>query len=208
MSDNEKKTNVGPADKTRRMANLAIFTAIIIVLQAVSSFIKLGPVNITLALAPIVIGAALYGPSAGAYLGGVMGLVVFLTGLFGWDGGFVLYLMSQNVWATVAICLLKTVAAGYLAGLVYRAASKKSDLTGVILAGIVCPVTNTGLFIAGMAAFFLPALQSMAAAKGTEIMYFIIMSLTGVNFIIELLVNMVLASGITRIIKAGKFRWI
>lgn len=202
MAENKQKPI--PQGRTKRMANLAIFTAVIIVLQTLSSFIKLGPVNITLALAPIIIGAALYGPSAGAYLGLVMGIVVFLSGLFGWDGGFVLYLMSQNAWATVLICLGKTAAAGWLAGIVYRAASGKKELTGVILGGITCPVVNTGLFIAGMCAFFFPALQGMAASKGAEVMYYIIFGIAGINFIIELFVNMALASGITRIIQAGR----
>jgi hypothetical protein len=136
----------------------------------------------------------------------VLGLVVLITGLLGWDGGTVIYLMSQNALGTILICLVKTVAAGWLAGLVYRAAAKKNTLLGVILAGIVCPVVNTGLFIAGMLIFFFSTLQTWA--NGTAVTYFIIVGLTGVNFLIELLANMVLASGITRVIQAGKRRWI
>ena len=61
--------------KTQRLTGLALMTGIIIVLQIVASFIKFGPFTITLALAPIIIGAALYGAGAGAYLGGVFGVV-------------------------------------------------------------------------------------------------------------------------------------
>ena len=61
---------------TRKLAALAIFTALIVVLQLVANVAKVGPVSITLSLVPIVVGAALYGVSAGAYLGGVFGLVV------------------------------------------------------------------------------------------------------------------------------------
>lgn len=205
----EKKPSPGrdsSLQKTRRMTGLAIFSAIIVVIQIVCTFVRFGPFSITLALAPIIIGAALYGVSAGAYLGGVLGLVVLITGLLGWDGGTVIYLMSQNALGTILICLVKTVAAGWLAGLVYRAAAKKNTLLGVILAGIVCPVVNTGLFIAGMLIFFFSTLQTWA--NGTAVTYFIIVGLTGVNFLIELLANMVLASGITRVIQAGKRRWI
>ncbi len=205
----EKKPSPGrdsSLQKTRRMTGLAIFSAIIVVIQIVCTFVRFGPFSITLALAPIIIGTALYGVSAGAYLGGVLGLVVLITGLLGWDGGTVMYLMSQNALGTILICLVKTVAAGWLAGLVYRAAAKKNTLLGVILAGIVCPVVNTGLFIAGMLIFFFSTLQTWA--NGTAVTYFIIVGLTGVNFLIELLANMVLASGITRVIQAGKRRWI
>ena len=61
------------SEKTRRLTGLALMTAIIVVLQVVASFVKFGPFTITLALAPILIGAALYGPKAGACLGGVFG---------------------------------------------------------------------------------------------------------------------------------------
>ena len=193
-------------DKTRRMTGLAVFSAIIVVIQIICTFVKFGPFSITLALAPIIIGSALYGVSAGAYLGGVLGVVVLVTGLLGWDGGTVMYLMSQNAIGTVLICIVKTVAAGWLAGVVYKALAPKNGLAAVILAGIVCPVVNTGLFIAGMFAFFFSTLQGWA--NGTAMIYFIIVSLTGVNFLIELLTNMVLASGITRVIQAGSRRWI
>ena len=69
------------AGGTQRMAGLAIFTAIIVVLQVLCTFVRFGPFPITLALAPIIIGAAVYGSSAGALLGGVFGTVVLLTGI-------------------------------------------------------------------------------------------------------------------------------
>ena len=46
------------SEKTRRLTGLALMTAIIVVLQVVASFVKFGPFTITLALAPILIGAA------------------------------------------------------------------------------------------------------------------------------------------------------
>ena len=188
-------------NQTRKMAGLAIFTAIIVVLQIVCTFVRFGPFSITLARAPIIIGAAVYGAASGAYLGFVMGLVVLITGILGWDGGTVMYLMSINAFATILICLLKSTVAGWAAGAVYKTLAKKSILLGVIVAGIVCPLVNTGLFIIMMSIFFKSTLQAWAG--GTSMMYYIIVSLTGVNFLIELFVNMVLASAITRIIKSG-----
>lgn len=188
-------------NQTRKMAGLAIFSAIIVVLQIICTFVRFGPFSITLALAPIIIGAAVYGAASGAYLGFVMGLVVLITGILGWDGGTVMYLMSINAFATILICLLKSTIAGWAAGAVYKALAKKSILLGVIVAGIVCPIVNTGLFIIMMSIFFKSTLQAWAG--DTAMMYYIIVSLTGVNFLIELFVNMVLASAITRIIKSG-----
>ena len=188
--------------KTRRMTGLAIFTAIIVVLQVLCTFVRFGPFSITLALAPIIIGTAIYGKGAGAYLGGVFGLVVLITGLLGWDGGTVMLLMSINAVGCVLICILKGVAAGYLAGLCYDAISKKSDKVAVIVSGVVCPVTNTGLFIVGMLVFFFDTLSSWSS--GQNLLMYIIVGLTGINFLVELCVNLLLSAGITRIIRAGK----
>ena len=188
--------------KTKRTVGIAIFSAIIVLLQIICTFIKFGPFSITLALAPIIIGAAIYGVGAGAFLGGVFGTVVLVTGLLGWDGGTVLYLMSINAVAAVLICVVKGAAAGLLGGLVYRAIAARSELGGVIVAGIVCPVVNTGLFIAGMLLFFMDTLISWA--DGQNLMIYLITVLTGINFIVELAVNLILASGISRIIRAAR----
>ena len=70
------------------------------------------------------------------------------------------------------------------------------------MSGIVCPVVNTGLFIVGMLVFFFDTLSGWAG--GQNLLLYIIVGLTGVNFLVELAVNIVLSSGITRIIRAGK----
>ena len=195
---NNGKQNGG----TRKMTGLAIFTAIIVVLQVLCTFVRFGPFSITLALAPIIIGTAMYGKGAGAYLGGVFGAVVLVTGLMGWDGGTVMLLMGINPLGCVLVCLLKGVAAGFFAGLCYELIAKKNDKLGVLISGIVCPVVNTGLFIVGMLVFFFDTLSGWAG--GQNLLLYIIVGLTGVNFLVELAVNIVLSSGITRIIRAGK----
>ena len=187
--------------RTRKLTGLAIFTAVIVVLQILCTFVRFGPFSITLALTPIVIGAAVYGAGSGAFLGFVMGLVVLITGILGWDGGTVNYLISINAVSTILLCMLKSIVAGWAAGAVYKILARKSILLGVIAAGIVCPVVNTGLFILMLSLFFRSTLEVWAG--GTSVMHYTIISLTGINFLIELLVNLGLASVITRIIKSG-----
>lgn len=184
------------------MAGLAIFTAIIVVLQVLCTFIRFGPFSITLALAPIIIGTAMYGKGAGAYLGGVFGAVVLITGLLGWDGGTVMLLMGMNPVACILICLLKGIAAGLAAGLCYELIAKKNERVGVLVSGIVCPIVNTGLFIVGMLVFYFDTISGWAG--GQNLLLYIIVGLTGVNFLVELAVNILLSAGITRIIHAGK----
>ena len=192
-------SNAASRGKIRRMTGISILMAVVVVLTLLGNFVRFGPFPITLALAPIIIGAAVYGPSAGAILGFAFSLVVFITGIMGWDGGTVMLLMGASPVACTVVCLAKGTLAGFLAGLVYSALSKKNVHLGVIAAGIVCPVVNTGIFIVGMLLFFAETLASWAG--GQPILNYIIFGLTGVNFLVELAVNLVLASGITTIIR-------
>lgn len=61
---------------------------------------------------------------------------------------------------------------------------------------------NTGLFIVGMLVFFFDTLSGWAG--GQNMLLYIIMGLTGINFLVELGVNVLLAAGIERIIRAGR----
>lgn len=187
---------------SKKASAYGLFAAIVVVLQVIATFVKFGPVNITLALAPIIIGAALYGRRFGAFVGTVLGVVISVLGAFGLDGGFVLMLAQYHPVIIFLVATLKTTFAGYFAGLIYELIAKKNTLAAVIASGIVCPVVNTGLFVAAMLIFFKEALISMSG--GTEIMSFIVFGLTGVNFLVELGVNLVLATAITRVIKVLK----
>ena len=188
-------------EKTRRLTGLALMTAIIVVLQVVASFVKFGPFSITLALAPIIIGAALYGAGAGAWLGAVFGVVVLIACVAGWDqGGNILF--TANPLLTAALCIVKGAAAGFVSGLVFRGLSSRSPMGASIIAGIVCPVVNTGIFILGLTLCFYDIL--VAWAGGSDLIYYIIFVLTGVNFVLELAINLVLSTVIVRVVGARK----
>ena len=90
--------------KTRQMAMLAMLSAVIIVLQALSSIIRFGPFAITLALTPIIIGAAIYGWKAGAILGFVFSAYVFCSGL--WIDGSMVAMIQYSFFGTTILCFL------------------------------------------------------------------------------------------------------
>ena len=108
--DSRKELNMEKHMSTRTLTGVAIFTAIVIVLQSFSAVIRFGPFSITLALIPIVVGAALYGHWAGAWLGFVFGMVVLLSG----DAG---PFLAVNPLGTILTVLLKGAGAGCLSGL-------------------------------------------------------------------------------------------
>ncbi len=170
----------------KKLAGLALFAAIVVVLQLIGSFIKFGPFSISLVLIPIVVGAAVYGAGAGAFLGFVFGVVVLISCINGTDpGGYILW--SSKPFFTALTVLVKGVAAGAAAGLAFKALERVNTYLGVVAAAIVCPVVNTGLFLAAMFLFFKDALTEWAGGK--PLVYFAIVIMVGANFLFELAAN-------------------
>lgn len=198
MTKNEKTK---PSNKTYKVVGLGILTAIIIVLQVIATYFPTKPFSITLALIPIVIGAAVYGSKAGAYLGAVFSAVVVIMCITGADaGGFMVW--QANPFMCVVLCMLKGSAAGFLAGLLYNALSKKNVVLGTIAAAVIAPIANTGIFIIGLLLFFRDTLAVWAG--GTDIVFWALFIMAGWNFVTELVVNIVLIPVIIRILKAIK----
>ena len=181
---------------TRKLTGLAILTALVVILQFLP--IK-GPFFlITLTLVPIVIGSALYGALAGAWLGFIFGVTVLLSG----DAAAFL---TINIPGTIATVLVKGTLAGLAAGLVYKLASKVNRYFGVICAALVAPVVNTGIFLLGCRLFFMDTVNGWAAASGYEnVGAYMILSLVGINFLIELGVDLVCSPVILRLINIRK----
>ena len=174
------------------MVGIASLAAITVVLQVIANYITFGPVSITLALIPLVIGAILYGPWAGAFLGALMGAIILTapsTGSF----------LAINPFLTILICLVKTGVAGMVSGFIFKALYKKNLTLAVILAAVAAPIVNTGLFAIGCMAFFWKTLQEWAGGSNT--VGFLFLTLIGINFIIEFAVNSILSPSIVYIVR-------
>jgi len=185
---------------TKKLVLLALFTAIVILLQLLGSFIKLGPFSISLVLMPIAVGAALIGSLAGAWLGLVFGFVVLASG----DANLFL---AINPAATIAVVLLKGVLAGFIAGLIYKLISGISKIVASVATAIACPIINTGVFVIGCYAFFLPDLTQWGEAFGSpSVTAYIFLGMIGINFLIEAGVNLVLSPTIVRLIQIWQDR--
>lgn len=183
-------------NKTKTLVGVAMLTAIVVVLQALAIGIRFGVFNITLVLVPIVVGAALYGSWAGAWLGFVFGVVVLLT-----DAGAFL---AVSVPGTVITVLAKGMLAGYCAGLVYKLLASKNQTLAVFVSAVAAPVVNTGLFLIGCCLFFYDTVAQWGAAAGfSSAGEYMIVGFVGINFLVELGVNLLLSSVIVRIIQIG-----
>lgn len=180
---------------TNTIIGLGLLTAIVVVMQFISMGLRFGTFSITLTLIPIVVGSALYGWGSGAWLGFVFGVTVLLTG----DANLFL---AVNIPGTIITVILKGALAGAAAGFVYKLISKKNQIVAVIVSAIVAPVVNTGIFVLGSYVFFFDYLSGLA--EGTNLFVFILVGLVGINFFIELGINLVLNPAILQIIRIGK----
>ncbi len=178
------------------LATGAMMTAFVILLQSLATYTTFfGPFSTAVGLIPIVIGAALCGPAVGLWLGLVFGGVVLLT------GGANLFFMFHipGTWITV---LMKGAACGLAAGLAYRLLQKTSKTLAVIVASVLCPLVNTGVFLLGCRIFFLPHAQAIAEQAGLAVSGFdVFLALAMLNFLFEIGMNLILSPVVVRVIQ-------
>ncbi len=186
-------------EKNRKIVITAVFSVIIIILQFMAYMIPtVGGVSFSVVLVPVVLGAAMYGPVCGAFLGGVFGLVTTAACIIGIDpGGAVLLVANPAV--TVILCFVKGILAGLVSGLLFKVISPKSGIAAIIISSIAAPVVNTGVFCLGMSLFYIDTLRSWAG--GTDVLVYVFTGLIGLNFVVEVLLNVVLCPVIARSLK-------
>ena len=112
--------------------------------------------------------------------------------------------MAHNPAATIFLCILKTGIAGLVAGFIFKLfafiAIKKESLaakrvlfaTGIIIAALIVPVINTGLFIVGATLFFSSIFGGFTG---------IINAVITTNFLIEFLVSAILSPALVTLVK-------
>ena len=184
--------------KIQKLTVMAILTALVAVLSYFGGFIKIGALaSISLTLIPVVFGSALYGPFAGAWLGGVSGLIFFTTA----DAAF---WFSLSLPGTIVTVMVKGILAGFFAGLAYKALSKVNQYLAVFVSAVVCPLVNTGIFLLGCILFFSDYVKSSSVEQGMSMFGFMIIFFVGLNFVFELLVNVVVSPAIVRVIQVIK----
>lgn len=186
----------------KNIAYLAVFLALVIVLQSFSVALQsLTVVNLNLALIPIVLGAVILGPLSGAFLGLACGVVVLIQVAMGINGFYVL-IWTESPVVTTFTCLIKTTVAGLVAGYLYRIIAKKNGLAATFTAAAIVPILNTALFIVGCLCMA-DTIQSITP-EGQNLFVFILVGIVTWNFFIELGVNLVLAPALDRVIRVAE----
>lgn len=183
---------------TKKLVLLALLSAITAVLAYYGGFIKIGGLaSISLTLVPVVIGATLCGPFAGALLGAVAGAVFFAT-------PDAVFWFGLSIPGTIITVMIKGILSGLCAGLVYKLLERFNRYLAVVVSAIVCPVVNTGIFLLGSLVFFMDTVSAGAAAEGVSVGMYLIIFFVGLNFVFELIANIAISPGIVRILDIVK----
>lgn len=190
--------------KTTKLVELGIFVALVLVIQLLGGAVKVGPISISLVLIPIAVGGILLGPLCGAVLGLTFGVATVIGGLTGADP-FTATLLNSGAWGavfTTLLCLVKGTMAGFVSAFIYKLLAPKSKVAAVLLAAVAAPVVNTGLFILGALTVLNSLITQNFVGSGSNIIYFVFIGCAGVNFLIELAVNVIFTPAIRRILAA------
>ena len=181
---------------SKQIAGVAVLLALVIALQSFSAVIPLGTL-LNFALVPIVLGAIMFGPTMGAFLGLACGVVVLAQVIAGGSPFYVL-IWSNDPIATALTCLVKTTVAGLASGYLYAWFEKKNKLVATFVAAGVVPVLNTSIFIIGCL-FMTNSVYSMAS--GQNVLIFILVGLVGFNFFFEFAFNLFFSPALNRVIE-------
>ena len=137
------------------MVQLALLTAIIVVMAFTPlGYLKVGLLEITFLTIPVIIGAVVMGPVAGAVLGGVFGITSLML-CFG-ANAFGAMLLSINPVYTVIVCIVPRVLMGFLCGWIFRGLAHidKTKIISYVIAGLSGALLNTAFFMGGIILFF------------------------------------------------------
>ena len=186
------------------MVKLAMLVALLMIFCFTSiGFLKIGIVEITFNMIPVVIGAIAIGPAAGAFLGALFGAASFWQ-CFG-QSTFGTLLFGVNPFFTVLICFVPRILAGLLPGLIFRAmTNKKDNIAAYFVSAAVGSLTNTVLFVGGFCLLFKDTMLGMASDNGLSPLAFIATAFL-LNASVELVANTAIVAAVSKAVtKAEK----
>lgn len=198
MSTNKKKEN---RTKTIRLTVTAMLTALIVIMAFTPiGFLRIGPLELTLIMVPVIIGAVTQGAAASAFLGAVFGIVSFIQCFTGSVLGAIL--LSESGVKTFIVCFVPRLLTGLLCGLIFSLCAKHDKKKGwsYLVAGISGSLLNTVLFLGTLALLFMnttfTAEQAASLGGISDILNLVVITATGINAPVELLVCAVFGTAI------------
>lgn len=193
MTQIRKKTD------TYKLVLFALLTAILILMAFTPiGYLRVGVVEITFMMIPVIIGACACGAPFGAGLGLVFGITSFLQ-CFG-ISAFGTMLFNINPWLTALLCILPRVLFGFVSGLIFKGLQKTK--LPVIVTDAITMVASAFMHTALFVVLFYVCFGSSAefAVYGNDF-FKIVWALVGINGIIEWAVCLVAGTAILKAVQ-------
>ena len=184
------------------MVELAVLLAILLMLEITGlGMFKTFGLELTILQIPVILGAIILGPSAGAILGGAFGLLSFWE-CFG-KSQFGATLLGINPFLTFLVCVPTRILMGWLCGLIFRAmdrklAGTKGDFASYVVASLSGALLNTLFFMTTLCLCFYHTeyIQGFASALGAGNVLPFIVLFVGVQGLVEAALCTVVGAGV------------
>ncbi|MGN0519701.1 MAG: ECF transporter S component [Candidatus Fimenecus sp.] len=187
--------------KTVLLVETAMLAAIVVVMALTPiGYLRVGPLELTLIMVPVIIGAVTCGPAVGALLGGVFGITSFVQCFMGSPLGAIL--VSVSIPRTFVVCVITRILAGWLCGLLFKVClpHDKKGSWSYLVAGVSGSLFNTVFFLGALALLFWGVTftpeQAQSLGGVDTVLKTVIAIAAGLNAPIELLVCAVLGSAV------------
>ena len=162
-------------------------------------YLHFGVIEITLVMIPVIIGAIVLGPGAGAFLGAMFGLTSFIQ-CFGMST-FGSALLAIQPLLTFLVCMIPRILMGWFCGLIFKGLIRvdrtKSKTASYCVTGLCGALLNTVLFMTLLLLLFgqTDYIQTMRAGMG---LFAFIAAFVGLNGLVEAIACFVVASAVSK----------
>lgn len=189
--------------RTLFLTELGVLTAVMVLLEVTGlGMIKTFGLEMTILHVPVIVGAILLGPSGGAILGLIFGIISFAE-CFG-KSQFGVQLLAIQPFFTFLVCVPTRTLMGWCCGLIFRRLHKsipqKRSFAAFVLAALSGALLNTVLFMGTLCLCFYHTdyIQGIVSGFGATNVLMFVVAFVGVQGLIEALVCTVLGSGISK----------
>lgn len=188
--------------RTLYLVRLAVLAVILFLLEFTGvGYIKTPGIELTIMQVPVIVGAIILGPGAGAILGGLFGLTSFWQAVSG-KSAFGLMLFNMNPLGAFLTTIPTRILMGLLCGIFFRflKGRMKSQNLRYILSSLSGALLNTVFFMSMLMLFYYQSelFQGIAENLGSKNALLFVFAFVGVQGAIEAVVCAVLGTAITR----------
>lgn len=195
-------SNTDARTRTLYLVRLSVLAVILLLLEVTGlGYIKTPGLEFTIMTVPVIVGAIVLGPGAGAVLGGVFGFTSFWQAVSG-KSLFGVMLLNMNPFGAFVTTVPTRILVGFLCGLFFVFLRKrlKNKILSLTLASLSGALLNTALFMSALLIFYYHSdlFQGITQNLGTKGPLTFLFAFVGVQGMLEALICAVLGTAISQ----------